>query len=68
MAVDSENIKKTGLKLRVSVTDLPKREDYNSKKKSSEKPPSSKKGEPCERTCDCAIGLVCYNGLCIDNW
>lgn len=27
-----------------------------------------KKGVPCERDCDCVMGLVCREGFCTSSW
>jgi hypothetical protein len=58
------------IRKKFELLDLPQREDISSyvNSEKSKQNPASKINEPCERNCDCEIGLICYSSKCTDNW
>jgi hypothetical protein len=56
--------------LRISIDDLAPRESAVTEAIVQEKLKSlgADEGAPCERTCDCRIGLVCRDKVCVQDW
>jgi hypothetical protein len=56
--------------LRISIDDLAPREPGVSEEILQEKLKSlgADKGARCDRTCDCRIGLVCRDHVCVEDW
>ena len=57
-------------KLRIIVGDMPPREERttDSKLEGILKRISGLEGAPCERNCDCGVGLVCRERQCTMDW
>jgi len=56
--------------LRISLANLPLREERATDKKLDQilKRIAGQEGSPCKRSCDCAFGLVCLDGVCTPEW
>ena len=56
--------------LRIGLANLPPREDQATDNKLDQilNRSAGQEGSPCERTCDCAFGLVCRDGVCTPEW
>ena len=53
-----------------NITNLPNRESQISDEELEKKLKrvGGKKGAPCEKDCDCGIGLTCLDGNCTNDW
>ena len=56
--------------VRVTLANLPPREERTTDNKLDQilKRIAGREGSPCKRTCDCAFGLVCLDGVCTPEW
>jgi hypothetical protein len=56
--------------LRIGLANLPPREEQTNDRKIDQilKRIAGQEGSPCKRTCDCAFGLVCLDGVCTPEW
>ena len=56
--------------LRIKLEDLPPRDNKTTDSQLEErlKRVGGQEGLPCERDCDCVMGLVCRQGVCIRDW
>jgi hypothetical protein len=56
--------------LRIKIKDMPPREEKVTDAQLEEilKRVAGKEGSPCERDCDCGIGLVCRDRVCTSDW
>lgn len=56
--------------LRIKLEDLPKRDQKTTDEKLKQimKRSAGKENHPCEKDCDCVMGLICSQGICIFDW